>query len=973
MSGNELDPSDEQYELLLADCDEVLAIGQSTVLPTIETPAELRPGMERDLECIKLLRQWGARAAPTSEAKTATALPAQFGRFEIRRELGRGGFGVVFLAFDTKLRREVALKVPRADALVTPELRARFHQEARAASGLDHINLVQVYEAGEIGVFSYIAYAFCPGVTLTQWLEQWNKPVACTDAAALLVKLAEAVQHAHNRGVLHRDLKPDNILMTGLPEGSSVDGSVKITKLRSTIPKITDFGLAKILPGESSAGGQEVPTVSGAIVGTPNYMSPEQAAGNNRDITTAVDVHALGAILYKVLTGRPPFQGLTQLETLEQVRMQEPTPPRRLCSTIDKDLDTICRKCLQKDPNQRYANAQALAEDLHRYLAGKPILARPVSLGERIRKWAKRRPSAAALIGVSVLALLTLAAGGVWHVTQLRAALQLAEDREKESNEQWRRAEHNAVEAEQHKRSAEQRYRQAAEAVRLMLSRVGKTRLANMPYMEQLRRELLEDALQFNLGLLKEKNDDPSMRAETARVHREVGGIYQLLGKHREAEEAARASLALFDGLISEFPDKPEYQVEQAVSWNSLGDLLRNLARPEQTEQAIRQGLSILVEVTQKFPDVPAYRNLRANSHRNLGTHFVSLGSSKLGEQSFREAVAIQQELTTRYPEVVVYSYELASTLSSLSVALSQQGRSEEAEKALVHALPLMEKSAAEFGHSRDYRFELAGVHNNLAMLRLMSNHYQEAEKPCRDAIVIQEKLVADYPRVPSYWSDLGGSYHNLFAVLTGLKRWPEATKAFDKAYAIRRRLVTECPDVADYQCDLGDTLAAGARSDKSLCQWSNARKLVEMAIGHHLTAFKPNDKNARYRNGLYQDYNTLAECLVELGEHRDAVKAAAELPKLYPTGNQAQFTAARLIAFCATLAGKDARLNAMERAILLQAYGAMAMEKLREERRNGQLRAETLRQDIVFEPLRPRNDFQQLLSELDRSSPERK
>ncbi len=664
---------------------------------------------------------------------------------------------------------------------------------------------------------------------------------------------------------------------------------------------------------------------------------------------------------------------MTPLETLEQVRSREPTPTCRLRPSVDRDLDTICRKCLHKEPGQRYASAQALAEDLHRYLGGEPILARPVSPGERVRKWAKRRPAAAALVGVSVLALLTVAAGGVWHVTQLRAALQLAEYREKETNVQWRRAEHNAAEADNQRLRADLKYRQAAEAVRLMLSRVGATRLANMPYMDQLRQELLGEALQFNLGLLKEKSDNPSMRAETARVHRQIGGIYQLLGQHRKAEEAQRSSLALFDALVAEFPDKPEYQVEQADSWNSLGDLLHNLARPEEAEQAIRQGLSILVELAQKFPDKPGYRNMRANSHRNLGTHFVSLGQSKQGEQAYRQAVALQQELVARYPEVPVYRYDLANTLSSLSVALSQLGRGEEAEQALTQALPLMEKSAAEFGNSRDYRYELAGVHNNLTMLRIRSSHFQEAEKPCSDAIVIQEKLVADYPRAPSYWCDLGGSYHNLFAVLTGLKRWPEAPKAFDKAYAIRQRLVTEFPDVADYQCDLGDTLAAGARSEKSRGQWSNARKLVEMAIGHHLAAFKANDKNARYKNGLYHDYNTLAECLVELGEHRDAVKAAAELPKLYPTGNHAQFTAARLIAFCATLAGKDARLNAIERAILLQTYGASAMEKLGEEKRNGQLTADVLRQDIVFEPLRPRNDFQQLLSELDSSSPERK
>jgi tetratricopeptide (TPR) repeat protein len=314
---------------------------------------------------------------------------------------------------------------------------------------------------------------------------------------------------------------------------------------------------------------------------------------------------------------------------------------------------------------------------------------------------------------------------------------------------------------------------------------------------------------------------------------------------------------------------------------------------------------------------------------------------------------------------VAAYRHDLATTLSSLSVCLIRLRRGPEAERALVQALPLLEKAAADLGHSRDYRYELARVHTNLACLRIQSGRFQEAEKPCRDAIAVQEKLTADYPRVASYWCDLGGSYHNRLIVVTALKRWPEAQKAFNKAYTIRRRLAAECPGVADYQSDLGDTLAAGARANKVLGQWAAARKLVRQAVGHHLAAFKANDKNGQYRNGLYHDYNTLAECLVEQGEYREAARAAAELPRLYPAGRQAHFTAARRLAFCATLAGKDAKLAAAERDALVQTYADQAMEQLRGEARQGRLRADHLRKDVVFEPLRARTDFRQLLGEL--------
>jgi tetratricopeptide (TPR) repeat protein len=972
MIEDESDPADEAYESILAECDEALATGQTpSALSPAGTPVEQQAGMERDLACIKLLRQWRSRAGSTA-APPAAAPPVRLGRFEIRQELGRGGFGVVFLALDTRLGRLVALKVPRADVLVTAELRARFQQEARAASALDHPHLVPIYEAGEIGAVCYIASAYCPGVTLAQWLEQRSAPMAGREAAALLVPLAEAVQHAHSRGILHRDLKPANILLHGGSDDLSVRAESPARNEESPltpIPKITDFGLAKILPGESPARRQENPTVSGVIIGTPNYIAPEQAAGQTKDVTTAVDVYALGAILYEMVTGRPPFEGATAFETLERVRAHELMPPRRLRPTVARDLETICLKCLHKEPGQRYASAQALADDLKRYLGGEPILARPVSFGERARQWAKRRPAVATLIGMSVLALLALAAGGVWHVTQLSIALELAEDREKEANEQWQRAENNAAEADKQRQRAERRYRKAADAVRLMLTHVGGTRLAKVPFMVKVRRQLLEEALQFNLSLLEEKSDDPSMRAETASVYRQVGGIYHLLGQLPKAEKSLRRSLALYERLVADCPGQPDYRLGLAESWRCLGDVLSDLARPDKAEQATRKGLSILVEQSHRFPDVPEYRRAEANCCRDHGTRLFCLSMSNPWEQALRQALALQQQLAARYPKAAVYCDDLAKTLTCLGGYLIQLERTEEAEQIFARALPLLEKAVPEFGVTPDYRYELGSIQNHLAALRIKMKHFQEAEKPCRDAIATRSKLATDFPKLPSYWRDLGISYHNLFLVLASRKRWPEAQEAFDKAYRIRKQLVNELPGTADYQNDLAHTLWCGARVDMLTGQWPAARKRLEEAILHHLAAFKANPEIAKYRLALYHYYATLADCLLKLGDHREAAKAAAELPRLYPKGTQTHCTTARLLALCATVAGKDDKLASIERVVLVQSYADQAMEQLRGERRHGQLRADQLRKDIVFEPLRARKDFQQLLSELEESS----
>jgi hypothetical protein len=316
-------------------------------------------------------------------------LPDNFGRFQVRCELGRGGFGIVYLASDPQLGRQVALKVPRPDVLLTPELRQRFVREGRATAALDHPNVVPVHEAGEIGTLCYLVSAYCPGQTLAAWLKERDRagprPVPSREAALVEV-LAEAVAHAHSRGVLHRDLKPSNVLLEDTGEGKQL------------VPRVTDFGLAKLLAAEETGEG----THTGTVMGTPCYMAPEQAVGGG--VGPATDVWALGVILYELLTGRAPFQGATTLETLERVRSQDPPSPRALNPRLDRRLEAICLKCLEKAPARRYASAQALADDLASWQVGGPITARPQSwLGRALRRPAVRNIAAALLAALGLV------------------------------------------------------------------------------------------------------------------------------------------------------------------------------------------------------------------------------------------------------------------------------------------------------------------------------------------------------------------------------------------------------------------------------------------------------------------------------------------------------------------------------------------------------------------------------------------
>jgi WD40 repeat protein len=316
------------------------------------------------------------------------------GRYEIQGELGRGGMGVVYKARHLQLQRVVALKMILAGVHASLKELSRFRAEAEAIARLQHPNIVQIFEIGEEDGLPFFSLEFVEGGSLAA--KARAGPLPPTEAARTVEALGRAMDYAHQQGILHRDLKPANVLLTGAGD-----------------PKITDFGLAKFLDAEK---GQ---TRTGAVAGTPSYMAPEQASGKMKLTGPAADIYSLGAILYALLTGRAPFHADTTMSTLQQVIKDEPVPPTRLQSKVPRDLETICLKCLQKDPQRRYATALELAEDLHRFQTNEPIRARPVGRLEKSWKWARRRPALAALLAVSACAILLLLGAGWWHSATL--------------------------------------------------------------------------------------------------------------------------------------------------------------------------------------------------------------------------------------------------------------------------------------------------------------------------------------------------------------------------------------------------------------------------------------------------------------------------------------------------------------------------------------------------------------------------
>jgi hypothetical protein len=340
-----------------------------------------------------------ALAAPPGDAATLGAEPVAPGPgaatrhvpgYEILEEVGRGGMGVIYKARQVGLRRTVALKMLLGGEYATAEQRARFRQEAEAVARLQHPGIVAIHEVGEHEGRPYLTLEYVEGGSLARRLVEGPLPAA--EAAELLRQLAHAVHFAHKKSVVHRDLKPANVLLAAC--GLAMEGGAK--PQAAFVPKVTDFGLAKQLESASVAPSGPK-TLSGSVLGTPAYMAPEQAGGKTKEVGPSADVWALGAIFYECLTGRPPFLAESPLDTLMRVLTEEPTPPRQLDPKIPRDLETVCLKCLNKDPKRRYASAGALAEDLGRFVEGEPVKARPQGGVERLGRWLRRRREVAFL------------------------------------------------------------------------------------------------------------------------------------------------------------------------------------------------------------------------------------------------------------------------------------------------------------------------------------------------------------------------------------------------------------------------------------------------------------------------------------------------------------------------------------------------------------------------------------------------
>jgi tetratricopeptide (TPR) repeat protein/tRNA A-37 threonylcarbamoyl transferase component Bud32 len=788
-----------------------------------------------------------AITAPDGEGLVGLRAGQEVGDYELLEEIGRGGMGVVFKARQKGANRVVALKLLRPDPLGGEEQTRRFRNEAEIVAQLDHPSIVPLYEVGESGAGVWFSMKLIEGGSLAEAIADCRLQIADSQkiAAQLLVQVARAIHHAHQRGVLHRDLKPSNILLD-----------------EAGVPYVTDFGLARRLEVDSSL------TQSGVLMGTPSYMAPEQASGQRAGVTTATDVHALGAVLYALLTGRPPFQAEDVLQTLMQVQEREPERPGRINRGVARDLETICLKCLHKEPQQRYASALALAEDLERFLAGQPIQARPVGIWERGVKWTRRRPLAVAAV-IGLVASLALVIGGVGWVLGERAVRQ-------------REAEAKVVESLEEAAPALREGNPYNPALVAAVQRAEAQRATGV-----LRAELQARVVQ----LLRDV--EMLVRLETARLQgaagdKETGFDYAGADRHyaegfewygldlitsdpTDAAECMRKS-PIRTQLVAALDDwafvRDKLRQGTGASPRAVADLADDDPWRKQLRRAMSRGKRGTLE---KLAEAKSALSQPSASLELLAVALAEAHSGEAAEVLLRRAQAahpadfwinFQLAVTIRrnkQPDTgqAVRFYQAALALrpdspivfTNLGNALRDQGRLPEAETALRKAIEL--------------KPNLPRAHNSLGNVLSDQRKLAEAEAAYRKAIELQ--------------SDYALAHINLGTTLYKQGRLVEAETAYRKAIQLKRDYAVEV------HTELGMTLLQQRKLPDAVAALRKATELRPDYVRAHLhlgNALKDQGKLAEaetaYRNAIKHKPN-FAEAHCNLGNVLSAQERLAE------------------------------------------------------------------------------------------------
>jgi tetratricopeptide (TPR) repeat protein len=799
--------------------------------------------------------------------------------YELLGELGRGGMGVVYKARHEGLNRVVAIKVLIGGAFASTADKARFRLEAESVARLHHPNVVQVYDVGDYAGIAYITFEFVDGPTLRHW--QKGRAVQPGHAARLAASIARAVHHAHDAGIIHRDLKPANILLQGVGEGEGASQPVGPKSDPPTpVPKVTDFGLAKPLEGGANL------TATGVACGTPNYMAPEQVRGGPGSGMPSVDIWGVGTLLFEMLTGRPLYAGTDAAGIMNDILMSEPPAVTQYAAEVPRDLAVIVAKCLEKEPTRRYLTAGDLADDLERFLAGEPIVARPISPARRAARWVQRNPLLAGF-GVALvfgLATVSVVAGALLRAVDREHAARAEEARLRKTADDATLAAEKArdgmraalarteealgkardvqARAEIDKIRAEENFALARRAVKHVVTVIRAVPAEDAPTHFPLFRELLAGAEPFLAEFLHQKDGDPDIRFEQATVARDLGGIEGDLGRFQQSRDYFLRSAALFRELMADRPEVHSHRRSLGYSLAMAGAVSRELGRPD-AETLLRDGLAELQRYAAAHPDDAEGIDQLVRVH---------LGMSRVeGPDATDEHDLAVLDLLDRQEKRVGSQPRLRQTrahaLNNIASLLTNRGKTDEAEMYWLRVLAIREELSRTLPGDKTTRYELA---------KCLFNYANQLHATGRAA-----------------------------AALSARER---AAKLFDTLRADARVRTAYIAAMTRNDAILADEY--GRRGD-----WAKAVERLDAVIELNGVLLERNPGSVPLRATQADAHTARAGLAASAGRHADAVLDYREAIRLSTKQSHAEFCSARLV--CALVrSGERAEAGAQARTL---------------------------------------------------------
>ncbi len=786
---------------------------------------------------------FAAPLANTNNHDQEATLNRQIGSYELIQEVGRGGMGIVYRAHQIGLSRTVALKVLRSvDA--RPEQLVRFQREAEAIAALQHPNIVQVYEVGTDGDEEFLSMEFVEGGGLEHHI--YDRVWSNHEIASLIKTLADAMHYAHQLGIIHRDLKPANVLLSDQGQ-----------------PKIVDFGLAKRFQDASN-----FRTNTGTLIGTPCYMSPEQAVGTSDSIGPATDVFSLGVVLYELLTRQLPFLGSTTVETLHLIAEREPILPSKLSRHIPRDLETICLKCLAKLPSQRYASAGALAEDLGRFLDHRPILARRSTIIERMQRIIIRHPQLAILIIVMAVVAIGVTSIITWQQrTMASITRQVERQAESERRERTRAA------------KAEAAYEASLHQARELVGRwtqLGLT-LDNEPGMDSVRRKAFEDAVAYYEQFLKNNEGDPAIHREAAQASLRAAVIHIELGLWKEAETGLRRT----DSWLSELNQDAEILWQRSDCLIQLGHVLRRLERWSDSESAYLQAIEIMHVLLKLAPDNTRYLIRLANAKVNISVVYGT-------QQRWKECIANYVDALS----MDLYAAEIRS------------GRASRSEPQSDEQITMEQRVEREIARSRQLRLSLQA--NDPAKLTILarenflpeiglclddlgdtmyrSGRFDFAETCFREAVEHRQLSVNLAPQNRRIEQYLARSQTRLGMVLLETDRVAEASQVLGSASDKYSVLTRDFPERHDYKGEWSTCLVQLSRSQTQNRQRDAAIKSAVQAVSIQEQLVASSPAISYLKDSLAEGLLALGQAHQEEGKMNEAAQQYQRAMDVAPT-----------------------------------------------------------------------------------------